>query len=113
MSISADNENVIVLIEAKALVLQGRITSFYGPELTSYTSIRAHPPDEGPVGQFLFHDKGVVSLASRSVHLCSRRGLSQWHIASVFKPCCSTLVLTFTQRRFDDQSVLYELSGQR
>ena len=68
----------------KPLLAQGRITSFYGPELTSYTSIRAHPVIEGPVGQFLFHEKGVVSLSACSVHLCSRRCLSQWHISSVF-----------------------------
>ncbi|KAJ9385489.1 hypothetical protein DTO063F5_4264 [Paecilomyces variotii] len=58
----------------------GRITSFYSAELQRYTSIRAHPVSEGAVRQFLFHDRGVISLSSRSVHLISRRGLTQWHV---------------------------------
>ncbi|KAL1990064.1 hypothetical protein VTN49DRAFT_6645 [Thermomyces lanuginosus] len=58
----------------------GRITSFYGPELQRYTSVRAHPVTEGPVRQFLFHEKGVLSLSSRSVHMVSRRGLTRWHL---------------------------------
>ena len=66
---------------AANIVLQGRVTSFYGPELQKYTSIRAHPENEGPVKQFLFHERGVISVAPRSVHLSSRRGLPQWHIA--------------------------------
>jgi len=31
----------------------------------------------------LFHDRGVISIAARSVHLASRRGLTQWHIMYV------------------------------
>ncbi|KAL2003678.1 hypothetical protein VTN02DRAFT_2828 [Thermoascus thermophilus] len=58
----------------------GRVTSFYGPELQRYTSVRAHPVTEGPVRQILFHDKGVISLSSKSVHMSSRRGLTQWHV---------------------------------
>ena len=56
------------------------MTSFYGPELQRYTSVRAHLSAEGPVRQFLFHEKGVISLSSRSVHFITRRGLTQWHI---------------------------------
>lgn len=63
------------------IALQGRVTSFYGPELQKYTSIRAHPENEGPVKQFLFHERGIISVAPKSVHLSSRRGLTQWHIA--------------------------------
>ncbi|KAL1960354.1 hypothetical protein VTO42DRAFT_8314 [Malbranchea cinnamomea] len=59
----------------------GRVTSFYGPELQRYTSVRAHPASEGPVRQFLFHEKGVISLSSRSVHFITRRGLTQWHLS--------------------------------
>ncbi|OJJ45508.1 hypothetical protein ASPZODRAFT_134188 [Penicilliopsis zonata CBS 506.65] len=59
----------------------GRIVSFYGPELQRYTSVRAHPAAEGPVRQILFHERGVISLSSRSVHMITRRGLTQWHIA--------------------------------
>ncbi|KAH8427624.1 poly(A)-specific ribonuclease [Aspergillus melleus] len=59
----------------------GRITSFYGPELQRYTSVRAHPVSEGSVRQILFHDRGVISLSSKSVHMITRRGLTQWHVA--------------------------------
>ncbi|KAL4909167.1 PAB-dependent poly(A)-specific ribonuclease subunit pan2 [Aspergillus multicolor] len=58
----------------------GRITSFYGPELQRYTSVRAHPVAEGQVRQIIFHERGVISLSSKSVHMISRRGLTQWHI---------------------------------
>lgn len=37
--------------------------------------------------QFLFHEKGVISLAANSVHLCSRRVLTQWHISYVCVGC--------------------------
>ncbi|KAL5343654.1 ubiquitin carboxyl-terminal hydrolase-domain-containing protein [Aspergillus crustosus] len=57
----------------------GRITSFYGTDLQRYTSVRAHV-SEGPVRQILFHERGVISLAPRSVHMITRRGLTQWHI---------------------------------
>lgn len=30
--------------------------------------------------QILFHEKGVISLSSKSVHMTSRRGLTQWHL---------------------------------
>ncbi|OJJ64487.1 hypothetical protein ASPSYDRAFT_84494 [Aspergillus sydowii CBS 593.65] len=58
----------------------GRVTSFYGPELQRYTSVRAHPVTEGPVRQILFHERGVISLSSKSVHMITRRGLTQWHV---------------------------------
>ncbi|MCJ1380114.1 poly(A)-specific ribonuclease [Xylographa soralifera] len=63
----------------------GRITSFYGSELRRYTSFWAHPSQprgDGEVKQLLFHDRGVVSVAATSVHLSSRRGLTQWHNAT-------------------------------
>lgn len=31
--------------------------------------------------QILFHERGVISLSSKSVHMISRRGLTQWHIS--------------------------------
>ena len=37
--------------------------------------------------QFLFHEKGVISLAANSVHLCSRRAVTQWHISYVCFGC--------------------------
>ncbi|OOF98956.1 hypothetical protein ASPCADRAFT_204652 [Aspergillus carbonarius ITEM 5010] len=58
----------------------GRITSFCGPELQRYTSVRAHPATEA-VRQIIFHERGVISLSPKSVHMITRRGLTQWHIA--------------------------------
>ncbi|KAJ5173111.1 Peptidase C19 ubiquitin carboxyl-terminal hydrolase 2 [Penicillium capsulatum] len=58
----------------------GRIASFYGPDLQRYTSVRSHPVSEGPVRQIIFHERGVISLSSKSVHMITRRGLTQWHI---------------------------------
>ncbi|KAI9690962.1 MAG: poly(A)-specific ribonuclease [Bathelium mastoideum] len=60
----------------------GRITSFYGLELQKYTSYKGHSPQDGPVKQLLFCDKGVLSVAPRSLHLSNRRGLSLWHLSS-------------------------------
>ncbi|KAH7093275.1 PAB-dependent poly(A)-specific ribonuclease subunit PAN2 [Paraphoma chrysanthemicola] len=61
---------------------QGRVTSFYGPQLERYTSYRGHVPADGPVKQFLFTDKGVLSISRQSVHYAHRRGLTQWHLTS-------------------------------
>ena len=58
---------------------QGRITSFYGPELQRYTSYRGHAPAEGPVKQMLMCDRGVISITAKSIHLASRKGVTQWH----------------------------------
>ncbi|KAL9099961.1 MAG: hypothetical protein Q9163_004602 [Psora crenata] len=72
----------------------GRITSFVGAQLERYTSIRAHEESEGQVLQFLFNERGVVSIASRSVHFMIRRGLTQWNIEhpSIKRLCCMTFV---------------------
>lgn len=59
---------------------QGRVSSFYGTEMQKYTCWRAHPEAEGPVKQILVCDKGVLSVSAKSVHLASKRGLTQWHI---------------------------------
>ena len=56
----------------------GRVTSFAGAQLERYVSIRAHEEDEGPILQFLFSERSLVSLAARSVHSMIRRGLTQW-----------------------------------
>ncbi|KAK3332099.1 ubiquitin carboxyl-terminal hydrolase-domain-containing protein [Cercophora scortea] len=58
----------------------GRVTSFSGRDLQRYTSFRIHPDSEGPVHQILFHDKGVIILGSRSVHMAMRRGPALWNI---------------------------------
>jgi PAB-dependent poly(A)-specific ribonuclease subunit 2 len=54
--------------------------SFYGTELQRYTSFKAHPPSDGPVRQLLFHDKGVIALGPRSIHMAMRRGPALWNV---------------------------------
>lgn len=76
------NEHVSQIMITQIPVLmkfQGRVTSFYGRDLQRYTSVKAHT-NEGEVKQLLIHEKGIISLASRSVHLITRRGLTQWHL---------------------------------
>lgn len=41
--------------------------------------MKAHT-NEGEVRQLLTHEKGIISLASKSIHLITRRGLTQWHL---------------------------------
>lgn len=55
----------------------GRVRSWYGAEGIRYTSYKA---GQDPIRQFLFHDKGVITVGGRSVHMASRRGLYIWHI---------------------------------
>ncbi|KAK4119549.1 hypothetical protein N657DRAFT_581467 [Parathielavia appendiculata] len=59
---------------------RGRVVSFYGHDLQRYTAFKIHPPAEGPVRQFLFHDRGVICLGTRSVHMSMRRGPALWNI---------------------------------
>jgi PAB-dependent poly(A)-specific ribonuclease subunit 2 len=59
---------------------RGRVVSFYGRDLQRYTAFKIHPPSEGPIRQFLFHDKGVIALGTRSVHMAMRRGPALWNI---------------------------------
>ncbi|KAK4145241.1 ubiquitin carboxyl-terminal hydrolase-domain-containing protein [Dichotomopilus funicola] len=59
---------------------RGRVVSFYGRELQRYTAFKIHPSGEGPVRQFLFHDKGIIALGTRSVHMAMRRGPALWNI---------------------------------
>ncbi|KAB5583054.1 ubiquitin carboxyl-terminal hydrolase-domain-containing protein [Coniochaeta sp. 2T2.1] len=58
----------------------GRVLSLYGTELQRYTSFRIHRPEDGPVRQLLFHDKGVIALGPRTVHMAMRRGAPIWNI---------------------------------
>jgi PAB-dependent poly(A)-specific ribonuclease subunit 2 len=55
----------------------GRVTSFYGTELTQYISFKA---GDDPVRQILLHDKGVIALCSKCIHMAMRRGPPIWHI---------------------------------
>ena len=60
---------------------KGCLSSYYGAELQRYTALRAHAPQEGVISQILVHEQGAISVASQSIHLCSRRGLTRWHIS--------------------------------
>ncbi|KAF2110710.1 ubiquitin carboxyl-terminal hydrolase-domain-containing protein [Lophiotrema nucula] len=60
----------------------GRVTSFYGPSLERYTSYRAHGANEGAIKQFLFTEKGIISISKQSIHFSIRRGLAQWHLTN-------------------------------
>lgn len=73
------------LIESRILTycIQGRVMSFYGPNLEKYTSYRAHPTAEGAVQQLLFTEKGILSISKWSIHFAIRRGLTQWHLTYV------------------------------
>jgi PAB-dependent poly(A)-specific ribonuclease subunit 2 len=55
----------------------GRVSSFYGTDLTRYTSFKA---GDGEIKQLLMHDRGVIALSARSVHMALRRGPPIWHI---------------------------------
>ncbi|KAF2669854.1 hypothetical protein BT63DRAFT_423829 [Microthyrium microscopicum] len=57
----------------------GRVQSFYGPELQKYTSYIAHAGEA--VRQIVFHEKGVISISARHVHMAARNGPSVWHIS--------------------------------
>ncbi|KAL9623606.1 MAG: hypothetical protein Q9160_002062 [Pyrenula sp. 1 TL-2023] len=61
----------------------GRVASFFGPDLQRYTSVIAADgptPADRSIRQLLLHQKGILSLAPRSIHLNNRRGLTQWHL---------------------------------
>ncbi|KAK4665844.1 poly(A)-specific ribonuclease [Podospora pseudopauciseta] len=60
---------------------KGRVTSFANRELRRYTAFKIQiDPTEGPVQQFLFHEKGVIVLGRRVVHMAMRRGPVMWNI---------------------------------
>ncbi|EMC99672.1 hypothetical protein BAUCODRAFT_119247 [Baudoinia panamericana UAMH 10762] len=89
----------------------GRVTSFYGPELQRYTSYRGHAntaprgaPGNALVKQFLFCEKGVISVSPRSVHCASRRGLSQWHISQ--PDMVDLRCMSFTGRASRDDEIV-------
>jgi PAB-dependent poly(A)-specific ribonuclease subunit 2 len=63
-----------------SIIHKGRVMSFFGPDLQKYTSFKAHLSTEGAIRQLLFNDRGVISIAAKSVHMSLRRGLAQWNI---------------------------------
>ena len=58
----------------------GRVMSFYSTDMQRYTSFIA---GQGPVHQLLVHDKGVIVLCEKCIHMASRRGIPIWHISCV------------------------------
>lgn len=75
---------------------QGRLSAFHGADLQYYVSTIAHDA-EGPIRQILFHEEGVITLASRSIHFTSRRGRSLWH--SHHSSMIDLRCMTFTNNR--------------
>ncbi|CZR51913.1 related to PAN2-component of Pab1p-stimulated poly(A) ribonuclease [Phialocephala subalpina] len=71
----------------------GRVWSFYSTELQRYTSFKC---GDGPVRQLLFHEKGVIALCPRSVHMALRRGPPIWHI--VHEDMKDLQCMSFTSR---------------
>ncbi|KAK4199754.1 putative PAB-dependent poly(A)-specific ribonuclease subunit PAN2 [Triangularia verruculosa] len=60
---------------------KGRVSSFANRELQRYTAFKIQTdPNDGPVQQFLFHDKGVIVLGRKGVHMAMRRGPALWNI---------------------------------
>jgi PAB-dependent poly(A)-specific ribonuclease subunit 2 len=56
--------------------------SFYGTELSRYTSFKAYST-HGDVRQILVNEKGVIALGPRDIHMALRRGPPLWHIQCV------------------------------
>jgi PAB-dependent poly(A)-specific ribonuclease subunit 2 len=56
----------------------GRVLALYGPELQRYVSYVGHRGEA--VKQILFHEKGVISLSRRHLHMAQRTGMVIWHL---------------------------------
>ncbi|KAK4219807.1 ubiquitin carboxyl-terminal hydrolase-domain-containing protein [Rhypophila decipiens] len=56
----------------------GRVSSYTGPPLQRYTSWRVQPAEKGVIQQFLFNDKGVIILGTKTVLYANRRGIQHW-----------------------------------
>jgi len=65
---------------------QGRVTSYIGRDLQRYTAFRVQPTLDGPIRQFLFTDKGVIVLGTRTIHMAMRRGPTLWSIRYECRP---------------------------
>lgn len=58
---------------------RGFLSSYNGPKLELYTSIKAH---NGPVLKILNHKKGILSLSFNSIRLGSREGVTLFNLKS-------------------------------
>ncbi|KAK3994582.1 PAB-dependent poly(A)-specific ribonuclease subunit PAN2 [Cladorrhinum sp. PSN332] len=60
---------------------RGRVASFHSRQLHRYTAFKIQTnPSDGAVRQFLFHDKGVIVVGSKCVHMALRKGPALWNI---------------------------------
>ncbi|KAG4305310.1 hypothetical protein PORY_001480 [Pneumocystis oryctolagi] len=59
---------------------KGRLTSYFGPELRRYTSVKAHT---SPICSLISNERGIISLSSQNIRLTNRRGLSQWSLSDL------------------------------
>ncbi|KAK0617114.1 PAB-dependent poly(A)-specific ribonuclease subunit PAN2 [Immersiella caudata] len=58
----------------------GRVSSYIGPKLDFYTAFMICNRGDGPVHQILIHEKGIICLGPKSVHMSMRRGLAMWNV---------------------------------
>ncbi|KAK0641099.1 ubiquitin carboxyl-terminal hydrolase-domain-containing protein [Cercophora newfieldiana] len=58
----------------------GVCCSFIGRELQRYTSFRTQPREDGRVRQILIHEKGIICLGQKTVHMGKRTGVAIWNI---------------------------------
>ncbi|KAM7195211.1 PAB-dependent poly(A)-specific ribonuclease subunit PAN2 [Naviculisporaceae sp. PSN 640] len=57
----------------------GRVASYYyARPLERYTAWRTQPEEAGVIRQFLFNDKGVIILGTKTVHHTNCRGIDHW-----------------------------------
>lgn len=99
---------------------QGYVSSFNGSELRRYSSYRGHAsivPIEKPVRQILLNDRGVITLASKSMHLSLRGGPAQWNLMD--ERFQSLSCMAFTSRGTSEvlvgggQSVMFTVNLER
>lgn len=58
---------------------RGYLTSYSGPKMQLYTSVRAH---NGPILKILNHKRGVLSLSFNSIRLGTKEGITLFNILS-------------------------------
>jgi PAB-dependent poly(A)-specific ribonuclease subunit 2 len=64
----------------------GRVSSYMGPKLQPYTAFVINERGDGPVRQILIHEKGIICLGPKSVHMGIRRGIAVWNIRYAGEP---------------------------
>ncbi|KAG5438494.1 hypothetical protein PCANB_002598 [Pneumocystis canis] len=70
---------------------KGYLTSYLGPDLRRYTSVRAH---DTAICSLLSNKQGILSLSSQNIRLTNRRGLVRWSLndLNMLDLQCMTLI---------------------